>query len=505
MRAIIIATGHAILSNERYPAPMLPLVDRPFIQHVVEFLVDQDVTEFDFVLHHTPEKIERLLGDGSRWGSLFRFHLARDPARPYRLLKGMDPDGESEPVLLAHSDRLLNIQLAPTERSAQKSGPVSFCWRDPSATRTEDRERWTGWAWLPGQYIPDLPGDPDERGLGSYLMSAARRKGSLVEVSEPLSAQSHHELLAAHRRVLAKEFNGLMLTGRETDDGIWLSRNVSLHPTARLTPPVYIGENCRIGAGVQLRPNTVIGRDCVLDARCTVEDSVIFPGSYVGEALELTDVVVDKNRLINVRVGTEVSIADDFILGNVADGHVREWVSGIFSRMIAVVLLGLTWPVLLATAICLRLTRDGPVFHKREVVRLPAPPDEALWRGFQAWSFVHNEAATGERGHLRDVFLRFLPALIHIVRGELRFVGVTPRTKEAIQALPHDWKTLYLRAKAGIVTEAFICYGATPTEDELYSAETFYSATAGIGHDLKLMIRYFGRVLSGFSSEEGLA
>ncbi len=39
MRAIIIAAGEARLAaplNERYPTPMLPLADRPFVQHVVE-------------------------------------------------------------------------------------------------------------------------------------------------------------------------------------------------------------------------------------------------------------------------------------------------------------------------------------------------------------------------------------------------------------------------------------------------------------------------------------
>ena len=71
------------------PTPMLPLADKPFIQHVVETLVDRGVTEFDFALNHLPEKIEHLLGNGARWGSRFRFHLARDASRPYGVLKAV--------------------------------------------------------------------------------------------------------------------------------------------------------------------------------------------------------------------------------------------------------------------------------------------------------------------------------------------------------------------------------------------------------------------------------
>lgn len=492
MRAIVVATGHPIPPDEPYPAPMFPLVDRPFIQHVVEFLVDQGVTEFDFILHHAPEKIEHLLGDGGRWGSRFRFHLARDPARPYRLLRGVGFNGEREPLLLVHADRLPHVQLAQIPPAPE--GPVLFCWRDrrnPSNGRVGGWPRWTGWAWLSTPCVAGLPGDPDEDGLGAYLASAARRKGAFVEVSEPLSAQSPEALLTAHRRVLTRAFTGLLLTGREAEEGIWMSRNVSLHPTARLIPPVYIGENCRIGAGAQLGPNTAVGRDCVLDARCSVAHSAIFPGSYVGEDLELADVVVDRNRLINVRVGTAVSVADEFILGDVADSHLREWLSGALSRVIAVALLALTWPVLLATALCLKLMRNGPALHRRGVVRLPAPPDEAAWREFYLWSFSP-DAAPGENGGVRDLLLRFLPALVNVAKGELHLVGVPPRTRGEIRGLPHDWQALYLRAKSGIVTEASVHCGDAPTPDELYSAEAFYSVTAGVRRDLKLLIGYVG-------------
>ncbi len=43
MIAVIIAPGLSPgmeALNERYPSPLLPLVDRPFIQHVVEFLIE---------------------------------------------------------------------------------------------------------------------------------------------------------------------------------------------------------------------------------------------------------------------------------------------------------------------------------------------------------------------------------------------------------------------------------------------------------------------------------
>jgi hypothetical protein len=64
VRAVVIAIGESTAMrslNECYPTPLLPLLDRPFIQHVVECLVDLGATEFDFILSHLPERVEQLL------------------------------------------------------------------------------------------------------------------------------------------------------------------------------------------------------------------------------------------------------------------------------------------------------------------------------------------------------------------------------------------------------------------------------------------------------------
>src|SRR5260370_39158830 len=106
-----------------------------------------------------------------------------------------------------------------------------------------------------------------------------------------------------------------MLSGREAGEGIWIARNVSLHPTARLTAPVYIGENCRINAGAQLGPRAEISSDCLVDQTSTISDTVIFAGIYVGQALELSHFIVDRNRLGSVKRPYDCVEADDFILG----------------------------------------------------------------------------------------------------------------------------------------------------------------------------------------------
>jgi len=507
MTALIIASGlnpDMAALNERYPSPLLPLVDRPFIQHVVEFLVEGGITQFEFVLSYLPRKIENLLGDGSRWGSVFRFHLARNPENPYDILKTITLGDDAGPLLLVHADRLPQIGLEQTRPGPQPAEPMMFfsTWDQESDTATEDSNdrKWTGWAWLPTGFMETMPKDLTEDTLQSHLLSMVHHQGSIVQVPESLNIQSYQGLLAAHRSVLGKRFKGLFLSGREADDSIWLSRNVSLHPTATIKPPVYINENSRIGKGIKLGPYVVIGKGCVLDADCTVIGSVVFPGSYVGEGLELNDVIVDKNCLINVRFDTTVSISENFILGGTSGPGIGQWLSRVFSQGIALLLLLVSWPVILATALVLSLVRRGPVVFKKEAIQLPAPTDEAQWHTFSLLSFARDnkDEGRGGRSSLKHLFLQFLPGLINIAKGNLRFVGVSPRTKEEVKALSQDWRALYLKTKPGIVSEAYVNYGDTPSEDELYAAEAFYSVTAGIGHDFRLLFGYLGRVLKAF-------
>ncbi len=465
MKAVIIATGvneNMAPLSEKYPAPMLPLIDRPFIQHVVEYLVEEGVTEFDFILSHLTEKVEALLGDGTRWGSTFKFHLVKNPSYPYKHLKVLKFDNPEEQILLAHADRLPEVNLKETK--SELNYPTFFYYKE---SEEDDRLKWTGWVLLSPDLIKGVSGNMDEKAYESYLLSRVSGEKKVVEVLRQVNAQSYNGLMSSHIKALTKEFPCLMLSCREAEDSIWLSRNITLHPTARLIPPVYIGENSKIGQGVLLGPNAFIGSNSVLDTRSTVKNSIIFPGSYVGQFLELSNVIVDKNRLINFRIGAEFPVADDFILGSLIDSPVRRWLEKTISKLISLILLILLSLLIFATILVLKLTRQGPVFYKKEVVRLPAQPNETTWRSFSLLSFSsgHPGKESGlKSGGLRHFLLHTLPALINIVRGDMGFLGVSPRTKEEIRKLPNDWRELYLRTKAGIITEAYVNYGGNPND-----------------------------------------
>lgn len=503
MRAVLVASGRpadAEAIHDRRPAPLVPLVDRPFLQHVVEFLVRKGVVQFDFVLSQAPEEIERFLGEGRRWGVRFTYHLAADPARPYGPLRAMDlgADGEA-PLLLGHADRLPPL---PAVRP-QDDGPLPALYFWDEEAGAERGRVWTGWALLLPRHLRGLPPGAAEEDLLAHLVQALDREGEWREVGRPLGVRTCRDVMAAHRAVLGDEFPGLYVAAREKGPGGWFARNAKVHPTARIFPPVYVGENSVVGAGVQLGPQAAVGSGCVLDANCRVANAVVLSDSYVGQLLDLSDVIVARDRLIDGRAGTAVTVRDPAVLADLAAPCFRAAAS-LLERLSALMLLSLASPVLLGIVLWLKARRPGPVLHLRPAVRIPAPADPAAWRTFALWSFAppEGEMDTPDAGPPctpGGLLLRALPALVNVVRGDLGLVGLPARTPEEVEALPADWREVYLEGRAGVVTEAAVRGAGRPTPDELYAAEALYVGLANGPRKLAALGGYVARCLFGYA------
>src|ERR1700722_8890867 len=136
MLAIIVAAAQRSEMyglDEHLPLPLFPLVDRPILHHIIDSLASQGVRRFEFVLGHLPEKIETYLGDGTRWGCSFGFHLLPSESDPLRVVQTIAA-GLDDEVVLGRGDRLPDFQL----------------WTAASATLfMTDAGAWTGWAVLP--------------------------------------------------------------------------------------------------------------------------------------------------------------------------------------------------------------------------------------------------------------------------------------------------------------------------------------------------------------------
>lgn len=483
MKVIVVATGSEILGGgERglEPAELRWTLDRPFIQHVVEALVDGGAEEIHFVLARRPELFEELLGDGRRWGSRFSYHLAKDGTRPYGILRTI-PIGGLETVLLVHGDQLV---ASPLWRDGDAAASQAFVWKPEGDGRT----LWTGWAWVRMDRLLAASHGEDRTGLWGRL----GHELVMLAVPEPLQTRESRDFHRSVRRILDGEHEGLLLFGHQARVGVWLERNVSLDSTAEIVPPVYLGENSHIGAGARIGPGAAIGADSYVDQQATIADAVILPGTYVGQGVEVERSIVDRESLVNLDLGAAVSVPDEMLLGSLEGPTIAPALSRLFFRGVAFVMLVVTTPILAVLRAGARFGY-GSGARSRAVLGLPAPLDPHRWETAWVSEFAQDDA-TGETPGFGHFLHSVVPGLPAVVRGHVDLIGLPMRRPDEVLLLDREWRAMYLGGRAGLISERLVEFGDGARLDEAFAAEAIYMSRRGFLHDLRLLGRYAGQV-----------
>jgi NDP-sugar pyrophosphorylase family protein len=78
MKGMILAAGEGRrlrpLTNQ-LPKPMLPLANRPLLEHILNYLRNCGITELAINLHYLPAAVIDYFGDGRQWGVNLRYSV----------------------------------------------------------------------------------------------------------------------------------------------------------------------------------------------------------------------------------------------------------------------------------------------------------------------------------------------------------------------------------------------------------------------------------------------
>lgn len=114
MKALILAAGKGTrlgdLTQKR-PKPMLPVGDKPLLEHLVLWLRTYGITQIAMNLHHAPQVITDYFGAGQEWDVTIHYSheksLLGTAGAAKRLESFLD-----EPFVVVYGDVLTNINLA---------------------------------------------------------------------------------------------------------------------------------------------------------------------------------------------------------------------------------------------------------------------------------------------------------------------------------------------------------------------------------------------------------
>src|SRR3954465_5292121 len=114
MQAVILVGGEGTRLRpltSTVPKPVVPLVDRPFLAYMLEWLKRHGIEDVVMAMGYLPTAVRNVLGDGSAFGVRLRYVEEPDPRGTAGALKFAE-DLLDERFLMLNGDVLTDIDLS---------------------------------------------------------------------------------------------------------------------------------------------------------------------------------------------------------------------------------------------------------------------------------------------------------------------------------------------------------------------------------------------------------
>lgn len=305
MRAMVLAAG---LGTRLRPLtyeitkPMVPVLDRPVMEHIVDLLERHGITEVIANLHYFPESIRE------HFGQRIAYRYEEELLGTAGGVRACAEFFEDEPFLIISGDALTDIDLtALAERHRAAGGVGTLAVKQVPDTREygvvlHDREgRITGFQEKPApeealsdlgncgiylfeprifDYFPDRPFVDWAKDVFPVLLENDV-PFHIHEVREYWNdVGSLGELRQGTFDALAGELH-LQVEGEEVSPGVKVAPGTELPGDLEVEGPAWIGHDVRIGAGVRLMGPVVVGDGASIGDGAQLRESILFPGTSV--------------------------------------------------------------------------------------------------------------------------------------------------------------------------------------------------------------------------------
>ncbi len=529
MQIILWATGETEKLRpltENIPAPMVPIANRPVMAYTIEMLARQGFKKILVSLYHLGGSIEAYFGDGRRWGVEIDYALQREPwgsagslkwaersitdtfmVIPADILIDLDieailaqhrarqsaativvhPNGAGRPINLAADGRVLMQESADDPASLFAT---EVCIFEPQIL----------------EMIPVRTSFDQARDLLPALLNAGfpvhgyQANGYYNAVASFPAYQ-----MAQHDSLTCTNSSGHVLDSMERPleakriaEGIWVGRNHVIHPSARLAPPLYIGDNCQIGRDVELGPDVVLGKHVVVDDEATISRSTIFDHTYVGQLVDIDNRIVNKHVMIDVATAERSEVVDEFLLGEAHPALIDSWLRRVWDTAVSLTLLLITLPITLPVALITWLTAGRLIESQTYLGRQLGLVENGRSDNFNTFTMyrfnthrANNLTRFGRWLTKTDIYR--LPELWNVLKGDMSLVGVKPIQLEEAAQITEAWQKQRYEHPAGFTGLWYIQSQPDSELDDILIADAYYVATRTRWGDIKIFWQTPGR------------
>lgn len=283
---------------------MLKIVNKPLLEYFLDFFYLNDIRDIRIVEDFPSMELKDFCGDGSKWGVNISFSLARPEDEIEQILKKNKKFYGSESVLCVegfqfiHYEKSKKLKLKKTVSMGKINEGQSLC-------------------HICKKELPEGKNDID-----------------LVETTRLDSVEKYFDV---SMQVLKEGGEKYVLPGYTADNDVFIGQNVEIARSCDLSKPFSVGNNVRLEQLSVIGKNAVIGSNVIVSSQTTIENSIIYDGTFIGEDLDLSSKIVFKNRIVSPESGSIMPIVDEFVVSGVKKKRENSFFADAFFYLLALV------------------------------------------------------------------------------------------------------------------------------------------------------------------------
>lgn len=322
IKAMVLAAGAGTrlrpLTYET-PKPMVPVVNRPVVHHVLDNLLRHGVKEAMVNLYAHADQVRGYCGDGSRWSMKLQYSHEKVLMGTAGAIKKVERYFKDGPFFVMSGDGLSDIDLTDMLAFHKKRGSVATMAVhrvdsrfDYGVTLAAKNGRIKGFLEKPSW------GDvfSNTVNTGIYLFEPEILKmipsgrvydfghdlwPKLLKLKKPIFAYEFDSYwcdvgnLPEYRRCQLDVLDGKALVsipGREVSKGVWIEEGAQVDPKARLVGPCVIGKGSKIAAGAVVGPHTVVGDRANIAPKAVLKNCILWDNVTVGKDVHLSNCII---------------------------------------------------------------------------------------------------------------------------------------------------------------------------------------------------------------------
>lgn len=355
-KAVIMAGGFGTRLRPltvTVPKPMVPLANRPLMEHIVNLLRTHGINDVLSVLYYQPDHITGYFGSGEDFGISMEYVLAaadfgtagavRNAAEHLRtrfiIISGdVLTDFDLAKAIAYHEEKKAMATILLTEVPNPLAYGIVLTKPDGQIERFLEKPSW-------GEVFSDTINtgiyifEPEALDLIPY-----RREFDFSKDLFPLMLEKGLPLYGYVAKGYWRDIGNLNEYQRAVQDvleqkvqisipgdrsgSVTMGRGTTVSPTAKLNGFVVLGDNCRIGDHAVVS-NSILGNNVTVDSAASIDSAVIWDNVTVGSHADVSHDVVCNNTTIGEHVTIEenVFIAEHCSIGNHAElrSNIKLW------------------------------------------------------------------------------------------------------------------------------------------------------------------------------------